>query len=177
MNKLKNTFKGAIKGALAGTLATAPMTISMALMRRFLPWWQQSPLPPHKVTSETLDAAGMQPIDAQHHNKATLVGHFGYGAVTGTLYPLVAKLPLPTMLKSVLYGVGVWAASYMGWLPAAGLLKAASKRPMARNALMVAAHAVWGLVTGIVFSRWRNENENEIEPALPVTQPTPEGAA
>ena len=171
MNTLKKPFKGAIKGALAGTVATVPMTISRALLRRFLPWWQQAPLPPHKVTSETLDAAGMQQIEEQHHNKATLAGHFGYGAVTGTLYPLVAKLPLPTMLKSMLYGVGVWAASYMGWLPAAGLLKAASKRPMARNALMVAAHAVWGLVTGIVFARWRKE------PAPPITQPTPEGAA
>ena len=140
------------KGAIAGFMATLPMSAAMLLMRRWLPWWQQGPLPPHEVTSNTLDAAGLDDIDEHHHDTATLVSHFGYGAMSGTLYPLVNTLPMPTVMKSALYGFGIWAASYMGWLPAAGLFDPATKRPMQRNLLMIVAHLIWGAATGLFFN-------------------------
>jgi len=42
------------------------------------------------------------------------------------------------------FGVGVWAASYLGWIPAVGLLAPATRHPRHRSALMLAAHVVWG---------------------------------
>ena len=41
----------------------------------------------------------------------------------------------------------MWLASYMGWIPAARILKPASGHPPRRNALMLAAHVVWGAAT------------------------------
>ncbi|HAE50229.1 MAG: hypothetical protein CMO30_07955 [Tistrella sp.] len=38
----------------------------------------------------------------------------------------------------------MWAASYLGWIPAARILKPATRHPWRRNLLMIAAHLVWG---------------------------------
>lgn len=148
--------KRTVKGTFAGLAATIPMTASMLAMYRWLPWWQQASLPPHEVTSNTLDAIGLEEIDEKHHKAATLVGHFFYGAVTGSFYPLVHKLPAPTLFKGILFGLGVWAISYLGWLPAADMLEPANQRPLRRNLLMIVAHAIWGTSTGILFERFHS---------------------
>lgn len=41
---------------------------------------------------------------------------------------------------------GVWTVSYLGWVPALGLLTPAGRHPSRRNARMIAAHLVWGTV-------------------------------
>lgn len=38
----------------------------------------------------------------------------------------------------------VWLVSYVGWLPTAQLFPSAQRVTLARNALMIAAHVVWG---------------------------------
>jgi hypothetical protein len=43
-------------------------------------------------------------------------------------------------------GVLVWAASYFGWARAFGM-KPANEHPARRNAIMIGAHVVWGVVT------------------------------
>jgi uncharacterized membrane protein YagU involved in acid resistance len=42
-------------------------------------------------------------------------------------------------------GGAVWLTSYMGWIPAMGLLKPATAHPLRRDAAMLAAHLLWGL--------------------------------
>jgi hypothetical protein len=42
----------------------------------------------------------------------------------------------------------VWAGSYLGLLPMTGLLHSATRERAERNALMIAAHVVWGGVLG-----------------------------
>jgi uncharacterized membrane protein YagU involved in acid resistance len=58
-------------------------------------------------------------------------------------------------LKGALFGVGVWAASYLGWLPAAGILRPATREPAGRNAMMIASHAVWGASLAVISERLR----------------------
>lgn len=55
----------------------------------------------------------------------------------------------PSVAKGALFGVGIWAASYFGWIPTAGILKPPTRHPAARNALMIAAHLVWGAATSL----------------------------
>jgi HPt (histidine-containing phosphotransfer) domain-containing protein len=38
----------------------------------------------------------------------------------------------------------------MGWLPALGILKPATKQPLPRTSLMIGAHLIWGAVTGLL---------------------------
>ena len=52
------------------------------------------------------------------------------------------------MANGVVYGLTVWAGSYLGLLPAAGILRPAAEHPPRRTALMIAAHVLWGGVLG-----------------------------
>ncbi|ASP86732.1 hypothetical protein CDO26_19225 (plasmid) [Sinorhizobium meliloti] len=46
-------------------------------------------------------------------------------------------------LNGPAYGLAIWAASYLGWIPAAGILTPATKHPMSRN-LLSSPHASRG---------------------------------
>lgn len=151
-----------ITGAIAGLLATAPMTAVMVALWRLLPRGQRYPLPPRLLTGNILRRLGLQrEISAQQEQGLTWVFHFGYGALTGAIFaPLVRLVRLPAYLLGPLYGLFVWAGSYMGWLPAFNLFRDASRQPDERNALMIAAHLVWGTMTGLLVS-YLNEEVGE----------------
>src|SRR6185369_12831080 len=72
----------------------------------------------------------------------TLAAHFAYGAGCGAL--LAAANPRPGRLLGAAAGGAVWLGSYMGWLPALGVLKPATQHPLRRDAVMLGAHFVWG---------------------------------
>jgi putative membrane protein len=142
------------KGAVAGLLATVPMTLSMELMHRQLPAREQYPLPPSEIMTVAEEASLRGHLDPPKHTAATLAAHFGYGATAGALYgPLAAPLPLPPALKGSIFGMLLWSGSYLGLLPALGILKPATEHPARRNALMIAAHLVWGAALGALFER------------------------
>src|SRR5437868_5151532 len=109
-----------LHGAIAGFVGTLPMTIFMLVMHRVLPKWQQYALPPEEITDELEDRADIDKyMDKKQHFGVALVSHFGYGAAMGVLYNFLAKrasLPVPAVLKGAVFGVAVWAWSYLGWL-------------------------------------------------------------
>jgi uncharacterized membrane protein YagU involved in acid resistance len=81
---------------------------------------------------------------------ATLIMHFGYGSNMGMLYALLScRVPLPPALKGAIFGLLVWAGSYLGIAPTLELSEAAPKQPWQRNMLMIGAHLVWGTALGI----------------------------
>ena len=139
-----------LSGALAGFIGTAPMTVFMLLTQSFLPKGQRYALPPEIITQELAHRAHVR----HHMNKqlvlaATTVSHFGYGAAMGALYsPLGKKLPLPGILKGVLFGLVIWAASYLALLPMSGMWESGQREPVRRNLMMIGAHVVWGLAMG-----------------------------
>ena len=142
-------------GALAGTLATAPMTVFMVAMHRLLPRHEQYPLPPSQVTATAEAKSGVQEhVDREQHVAVTLLSHFAYGAAAGAIFAPIAKaLPIPAVWSGIGYGLVVWTISYLGLLPALGLLRPATEQPARRNALMIVAHIVWGSVTGLLLDR------------------------
>lgn len=142
-----------LAGSLAGFAATAPMTVVMELMYRRLPIREQYPLPPRQITMEVAEETGLEThLDEGHRQSLTLSAHFAYGAAAGALYaPLSRKLP--PLVGGVGFGLAVWAGSYLGWLPAVGLLLPATEHPPRRTALMIAAHVVWGAATGLLLKR------------------------
>ena len=142
-------------GALAGGVATAPMTIAMEVLRRRLPEHHQYPLPPREITEHTTDTVGVRHrLDEEQHTRASLAAHFGFGAAAGALYGMVTVPLRPhPVLGGVLFGLLVWSVSYLGWLPALGLHRGAREEPAGRNLLMIAAHLVWGPITGVLVER------------------------
>lgn len=149
-----------LDGAVAGLGATVPMTVMMEVMHAALPEQEQYPLPPRIITMKAADAAQVKDkMDEGERTTATLVSHFAYGATVGALYaPLARKIPLKPALGGVCYGLAVWAGSYLGLLPALGVLSPATKHPVRRTALMIAAHLVWGAALGATLPLVKKED-------------------
>jgi uncharacterized membrane protein YagU involved in acid resistance len=149
-----------LNGALAGFVATVPMSAAMLTMHRLLPEHEQYPLPPHQITAELAEKADMEEhLDEPEHKLATTISHFAYGAASGALYASIAhRLPLSPAVGGALFGLAIWTGSYLGWLPAAEILRPATEHPARRNALMIVAHIVWGSVTGLVVAQLEHRN-------------------
>lgn len=150
-----STLLAALGGAAAGAIATAPMTAFMEAAHRSLPAPQRYPLPPSEITAVLEEQANVDDAVSQEtHAALTLFNHFAYGAGCGAIYAVTAaRLPLPPPVKGVGFGLAVWTVSYLGLLPALGILRPATEHPAQRNALMIAAHVVWGAVAGVVVER------------------------
>lgn len=130
-------------GAGAGALATAPMTGLMLWLYRKLPPRQRYPLPPAIITHNALRKADITPAP-RGELRSTIAGHFAYGACAGAVYAAAAGKKASNPALGAAYGLAVWAVSYLGWIPLAGLMRPATDEPARRNALMIAAHVVWG---------------------------------
>jgi uncharacterized membrane protein YagU involved in acid resistance len=162
MNDQKTAVSSAlIIGALAGLAATVPMTLFMNQMHQQLPARERYPLPPSEIVEELTEQAGIDGyIDQPEHIALTLLAHFGYGAATGALYaPLAQAFHPPSIIGGAAFGLGVWSASYLGLLPAFGVLRPATEHPARRNALMIGAHVVWGVSLGLIVEQLLAEVE------------------
>lgn len=147
-------------GALAGLAATVPMTLAMLILRRVLPTSEEAPLPPEEITARTTEKTDALPDrDEDELRPLSLAAHFGFGALAGALYaPLAAREGrLPPTVRGVGYGLGVWAVSYLGWLPGVGLLPPATEQPARLGVMMSLSHVVWGGVLGHLAEHWGRE--------------------
>lgn len=144
-------------GAVAGVVATGPMTFAMDRLHESLPEGERYALAPRLLTERILLApAKWRDLPEDQRARMALVAHYAYGAVTGALYPLAANVSgAPSVLTGVLFGVVIWAGSYLGWVPAARALSPAIRHPARRNALMIAAHVAWGAGTDLVYDMLR----------------------
>ncbi len=108
-------------GCVAGLLATVPMTLVMQHLHRRLPEHQRYPLPPRIIT----DGIAMKVSIASGGAAPALAAHYAFGAATGALYAAIAARTDrgPGAVSGIAFGLGVWAASYLGWVPAAGLIR------------------------------------------------------
>jgi hypothetical protein len=139
-------------GAAAGLVATAPMTAVLEGVRRILPPHMRDPLPPRQITERAAEAAGVA-VDMTEGEKdaAAAASHFAFGAGAGALYGALAPhLPGGPITGGIGYGLAVWAGSYLGWLPAAGLYKRPEHEPDGRHADLILSHVVWGAVLGLL---------------------------
>ena len=130
------------------------MTLAADAMHRRLPRRERYPLPPREITESVLRGAllsrnAVQRLGEPGMQAATLASHAGFGAAAGALFwPLFRGTRWP-LLGGIGYALGVWTGSYFGWVPATGRLRPAHTHPPRRNALMIAAHVVWGAVLGV----------------------------
>jgi hypothetical protein len=135
-------------GAIAGIAGTLAMTAAMSRLHRRLPNADRYPLTPREI----VDSVAVQtdvPLQDATALDLTTVGHFTYGAACGSL--IAAINPRIGPLAGALAGTGVWAASYLGWIPAVGILEPATLHPRRRNALMIAVHMMWGAATALAM--------------------------
>jgi hypothetical protein len=140
-----------LRGAVAGALATAPMSAVMMGGKQF--GLMGGSLPPKKITSRVLRRGGIRPSEGQQDALAT-VFHLGFGtaagAVFGVMAPkrLIARIPL-----GMAYGVAIYGVSYMGWVPAFGIMPAADRDRRDRQAVVLVSHLVYGTALALMVGR------------------------
>lgn len=145
-----------LAGALSGLIASVPMGLAMMGLNRLLPGRNrpnEHALPPKQITRKAANQAGAEELmrPGSRWEPTTWVAHLGYGAATASLYPLVArKLPLPAVVTGIFYALGIWAGSYLGWLPVTGILPPAMEQSRRRNTVMITSHMLWGALTGLL---------------------------
>ena len=137
-------------GAVAGAAATVPMTIFWEAMHQRLEGEPPRPLPPREVAEGLAVKAGVsRQLDEVQMERLALALHVGYGAVTGALFGVLTPRSRPLAIGAgMLFGLGVWTASYLGWLPATGIRQSPRWDPPTRTRLLIASHLVWGAAAG-----------------------------
>jgi hypothetical protein len=137
------------------------MSVVIALGRGFRLLWTP---PPKQITKRAADRVGIetQP-SSDEFTVGWIAGHFAYGAGCGAVYSVVRPiLPGPVAVKGLIFGGAVWAVSYFGYIPALGLYPWPKDDSKSRMTVMIAAHAVYGLVTAqneLAFSRIDEESD------------------
>lgn len=125
------------------------MTAAMEVGADHLPRYERYPLPPRIITRQLASKVGIDAdLDDASTKIATIVAHFGYGTTMGAIYGAITPRNWTGPTTGVAFGMAVWAGSYLGALPALGILTPATKHPVRRNLLMIAAHVVWGSALG-----------------------------
>jgi uncharacterized membrane protein YagU involved in acid resistance len=151
MENSKSPYLKVSQSAIAGMIATLPMTIFMRSAWKRLPVEEKYALPPRLITRKLIKPASK--LSERKQKALTLFLHFTFGMAAGLIYGAVEeKVSLPHVVKGPLAGMAVWTGSYLGWIPALGILPSAVEHPWRRNVLMIVAHLIWGLTLG-AFAR------------------------
>lgn len=150
---METLVKSAARGATWGAIATVPMSAVM-LVGQHLGWMREQP--PEVLTEEALGRADLleeKSVETVH--AFAVASHFAFGAAGGALFGLLRRVaPMPPAVPSgIAFALGIWGASYRGWIPAMNLLPA-EQHPGRRGTLvMIAAHAVYGATIGALSHR------------------------
>ena len=143
-------------GAIAGFAGTMAMTSAMRRMHKWLPKEERYPLTPREIVDSSAEAVGVD-IPPEAAKDITTAAHFAYGAAMGAV--ISAMNPDVSKRTGSAAGFAVWLASYMGWIPAMGILEPATKHPARRNLLMIGVHLVWGTATASALRELRDARE------------------
>ena len=161
-------LRAVIDGLAAGTLGTLAMDLVLYGRYRaaagtspFLRWefsadvhgWDQAAAPA-QVGKRLYEGLFRRELPDRRAALVNNIMHWGYGILNGAQYGLLAgSLTVPKVRYGALFGVGVWATSYVV-LPAAGLYQPIWQYAPRILAKDLSAHLVYGLSTATVFQRF-----------------------
>ncbi len=150
------------RGAAAGFAATIPMTAVILALHRLLPREREMELAPFEVAEGVAEVTGVEAaVPEEVLVPGEIVAHFGYGAAAGVLHQaLTGTSIMARMAFGAIFGFAVWAASYLGYLPALRIRRPATRDPWQRNFTMIVAHLVWGATLGLLAARLRVTDED-----------------
>lgn len=165
LHSLRDMKNFAARGFWAGTIATSTMTVAFFAIFRQLPQLKKSPLPPGTITDDLTEYIGVAgKLDSEDRQNAAMFAHYGYGFSMATVYSWFARNSRGNgVAKGSAFGMGVWAFSYLGLLPALQVRATAPRMPWQRNAMMIAAHLVWGATLGYTEERLRLAGKKMID--------------
>jgi uncharacterized membrane protein YagU involved in acid resistance len=110
-------------------------------------------MPPEKITAKFLNTVGIDRSRTQQDVLATLT-HVGFGAAAGAVFGMAAPRRLMARIPlGMAYGTAIWGVSYMGWVPALGIMPQPDRDRRDRQLVMLAGHLVYGTALALMVGR------------------------
>jgi hypothetical protein len=129
------------------------MSVAMLVAGR-AGWMGQQP--PKRITDAALENADVDVESDATLDALAVASHYAFGMSCGALFGLVherVRPPGPSLLHGVGFGLFVWSLSYLGWIPALGILPPAHRDRPGRRRTMFLAHVLYGGVLGMSARR------------------------
>lgn len=166
MSGLVRRLSDVAHGARAGLVATAAMTLLMLAGRRA---GLTGELPPREIVDEA--ARQMPPADrtsGPDRQALAGAGHFLFGAAAGALFGLATSGLRGLWASAGLgaaYGTLVYLVSYLGWIPALGIMPPATEDRPGRQLTMLGGHWMYGILLGllVVVGRRRARMQDQVK--------------
>jgi uncharacterized membrane protein YagU involved in acid resistance len=137
-----------IRGAIAGLAATVVMT-GVMYAGKWLGLLQAPP--PKEITARAEETAGAD-LGGSTFSLSWLAAHLGFGMAAGAAFPWAGRAyPGSPPLAGALYGLSIWFQAYVGVLPELGLYPDPVEDSSSRQAVLVAAHLVYGALLGRLY--------------------------
>jgi hypothetical protein len=154
---LKQIALGAA-GGLAGTFALqASMTAAQKWLPQATPPLRQDPGQfMVEKAEDALPEAVHQRIPRAVETGAARTLAMGYGVTFGALYAALRPRGGNPFLDGAVLGVACWAAGYMGWLPAPGLMPPVWRQNAPQAVAPVVEHVAYG-VAAVAAYDWLRE--------------------
>jgi len=147
-------------GAAAGLVGTAVIQGALAATKR----WMPETLPPIKQdpgefmvqkAKSALPEKAQAKIPEKVESCAARSLAFGYGLTFGALYSALGRREEKLLLDGTCLGVATWAAGYLGWLPATGLMPPLWKQKPKQVFPNIVTHALFGIITAAALNGLR----------------------
>jgi hypothetical protein len=151
--QLPHDLKALAVGAIAGGVATVPMSLVMVAAEKVGLMGRH---PPDLIMEAALDAGGLSKHKEKTRDALAVTLHLVFGIGTGALFGVLQRrlrAPLGPALHGVIFGSLVWTLSYLGWIPALGIMPSAERDRVGRPVTMVLAHWVYGGILGTIVGR------------------------
>lgn len=137
-----------LRGALAGTVATILMSVPVLAGQR-LGFFRTAP--PREISRNIAEAVPVLP--ATSGSALSLLwtcSHLAYGATGGVIYSMIRGVLPASALGGLLFGSGVWATAYLGYLPLLRLYPSPAHDARSRTVVMLIAHATYGVTLALI---------------------------
>jgi uncharacterized membrane protein YagU involved in acid resistance len=149
--------RGALAGFFGGLVAAGAMSLAHNVLSAILakPPAQQQSAPQEedatvKVASAVTSGLGYQLTEEQKPRAGTFV-HYAFGAGVGALYGVLTELaPGVRAGLGLPFGAAVWLGAHVITVPALGLAKPPTERPLEKEAQELGLHLVYGLVSEVI---------------------------
>jgi len=143
-----------IRGAVAGVGGTVVMTVPILVSQRL--HLLHTP-PPVEISANVARRTWLLPDRSHRSFPIVWIGaHLGYGMACATVYSLIRRyLPERDSWAGLTFGLGVWAVSYLGFVPALRLYPWPADDSRPRQIVLTVAHAFFGLTVAGLTSRLR----------------------
>lgn len=137
-------------GAAAGLAGTVVMQGMMKASGKLLPD-AKPPVKQDPAEFMVNKAKQYVPVPDKVAPAAAKSLQLGYGTTSGLLYATLRPRGGSAFLDGSLLGLGVWAAGYLGWLPATDLMPPITEHQPQQIVVPIVQHALFGVAVSAIY--------------------------